>query len=635
MRSLIHSRVRRTPGGTPTDVGFNRWARAMLGLGGIALASLPASTHAQQQTASPIIPITDAGWNATDDLGRTLPTYKEVGAPKPNRWVGLFYWQWHGDLRHGPDYDMTEFLKTHPGFKDFDAHPKGGPDFPTFYWAQPIWGYYRSTDPWVIRKQLTMISQAGVDFLFLDYTNGSVYDAELETFLNVARDLQKQGIRVPRLTFFLNSEPEWKIESLYNRWYRPGKYDDLWFQWQGKPLLMTAVPTDPTKFRDNKTPEFLNTIAAYFTFRPTWAFQNEKKEPTKWRFMDEHPTRPALGPDGKVEQLAVTKSLGGPLWKNMDTASVSAVPGHIPVYNDQWISPDAPRGLFFAEQWKVAHKIAPPILLVTGWNEWTASVWETPGVVMLRRTTEKGQGHIVDEFNQEFNRDLEPMKGGYRDNYYWQFVAEMRRYKGMLPPPPPSAPRTISIDGKFQDWNGVAPTYWDTVGDTAGRDFDGTVKGVHYTYAGGRNDLAVAQVARDTKAVYFHAHTAAPLASSTSKGKLWLFIDTDTNPKTGWHGYDLLIGHSRTAQGVSVEQYAGTAGNWNWKKSGSEVRFSASERDVELALPRALFGKHPLRFDFKWADDLPDTPDIMDFYTKGDVAPDTRFNYRFEENNAR
>ena len=114
----------------------------------------------------------------------------------------MFYWQWHGPDRWGPDYDVTKFLKTHPGFRDFDAHPPGGPGNPTWYWAEPLFGYYRSTDPWVIRKHLTLLADAGVDFLFMDYTNGSVYDPELKTFLAVARDLKSQGVAVPKLVFF-------------------------------------------------------------------------------------------------------------------------------------------------------------------------------------------------------------------------------------------------------------------------------------------------------------------------------------------------------------------------------------------------------------------------------------------------
>jgi hypothetical protein len=56
---------------------------------------------------------------------------------------------------------------------------------------------------------------------------------------------------------------------------------------------------------------------------------------------------------------------------------------------------------------------------------------------------------------------------------------------------------------------------------------------------------------------------------------------------------------------------------------------------IELAIPRSVLGlpvsRGPLRIDFKWVDNIPDNPDIMDFYSDGDVAPDGRFNYRFQE----
>ena len=84
---------------------------------------------------SPLVSIMDADLSATDSLGRTLPTYKETGPPKPDRWVGLFYWQWHGDDRWGKDFNMTDFLATHPYFKDFSANPPGGPNNPTWYWG--------------------------------------------------------------------------------------------------------------------------------------------------------------------------------------------------------------------------------------------------------------------------------------------------------------------------------------------------------------------------------------------------------------------------------------------------------------------------------------------------------------------
>lgn len=574
---------------------------------------------------SPQIVINTADWTAADALGRTLPTYKDVGDPKPGRWVGLFYWQWHGDDRWGPDYNVTEFLTTHPGFRDFQAFPPGGPEHPTWYWAEPLFGYYRSTDPWVIRKHLALLADAGVDFLFLDYTNGSVYDDALATLLKVARDLKDHGVAVPRLVFFLNFEPEWKIEHLYRAWYAPGKYDDLWFRWRGKPLMMAPAPTDGMKLKD---PSLLPAIRQYFTFRPTWAFFDAEADPTRWRFMDTTPQRPARGPDGKIEEMVVSKALGGPINDNMRTGSVSSVPGHVPAYNDQWVSPDAARGLFFQAQWDEAEKVAAPVLLVTGWNEWKASVWETPGVPMLGRVTQKGQGHIVDEFNQEFDRDLEPMRGGYGDDYYWQFVSNMRRYKGMRRPQAPSARRPIPMDGTFTAWDRVTPVYRDTAGDTADRDWPGAVPAAHYVDRSARHDIVMAQVARDLSMVYFHVRTASRLTPPTGTRWMTLLIDSDGDPRIGWHGYNLLVNRARTGQMCTVERYVGSGGAWRWRRiADAPIRWAG--RDLEIALPRRLFGPGSLAFDFKWADNLPAAPDVMDFYSQGDVAPDARFSYHY------
>ncbi|MDQ2798750.1 MAG: hypothetical protein M3Y13_03800, partial [Armatimonadota bacterium] len=367
----------------------------------------------------------------------------------------------------------------------------------------------------------------------------------------------------------------------------------------------------------------------------TWAFQDGAKEPTKWRFMDEfyqgRSQRPALGPDGKVEQMVVSKSLGGPLWDNMKTGGVSCAPGHVPVYNDQWVSPDAAKGIFFQAQWENAEKVVAPILLVTGWNEWTASVWETPGVVFLGRTTKAGQGHIVDEFNADFNRDLEPMRGGYGDDYYWQFVANMRRYKGMAAPAAPSASRTIGLQKSYTQWDAVRPIYRN-LGGIAARDWNGATPNAHYQDDSARNDIVLAQVARDDVNLYFHARTSARMTPPTGRNWMLLLLNTHGSGAAGWHGYDFLINRSRIGGRCTIERNSG--GAWNWKPVGT-ASLRRQGRDLMLAVPRRALGllptHGPLKFDFKWADDLPEQPDIMDFYGKGDVAPAARFNYRFTE----
>ncbi len=606
---------------------------ACIAANGTAQAQGTVQAQGTAEPNSPQVAISNADQVASDDLGRALPGYAEVGAPKPNRWVGMFYWQWHGDDRWLPSgqYDMSKYLQARPYFKDFTANPPGGPNNPTFYWGEPIFGYYRSTDRWVIRKQLVMLADAGVDFLFLDYTNGSLYDPELQALLDVARELKNSGTAVPRLTFFLNSEPEWKAYELYNKWYKPGLYDDLWFRWRGKPLLMSPLLQDASKLRAGQDAALAAQIRDYFTWRPTWAFHDAAKEPTKWRFMHGFNTPVANDAQGRPEQIVVNKSTGGPIWDNLAQGGVSAVEGKSYTEKDYapgWTLPDAGRGVFFQNSWNRALQEAPPMLLVTGWNEWKASVWNTPGVVMLGRKTIEGQGHIVDEFNPQFNRDLEPVKGSCRDNYYWQFVANMRRYKGIQAPQAASAPRAIKIDGRFDDWRAITPEFRDTTGDIARRDAQASVPSIHYTNTSARNDIVASKVASDKANIYFWARTASTLSPRSDPSWMLLFIDADQNPRTGWMGYDFVVNRGGVTDKTTTIS-ANIGGGYAWGKPRT-IPLRAAGRELELAIPRRILGlsKGATRFDFKWADNIPARPDIMDFYSEGDVAPNSRFNYR-------
>ena len=46
-------------------------------------------------------------WVATDALGRTLPTYNQTGLPRANKFVGIFYWLWHG---HTINFDASKLV---------------------------------------------------------------------------------------------------------------------------------------------------------------------------------------------------------------------------------------------------------------------------------------------------------------------------------------------------------------------------------------------------------------------------------------------------------------------------------------------------------------------------------------------
>src|SRR5678809_99832 len=95
---------------------------------------------------------------------------------------------------------------------------------------------------------------------------------------------------------------------------------------------------------------------------------------------------------------------------------------------------------------------------------------------------------FVDQFDQEFSRDIEPMKGGHADSYYYQMVANIRRYKGASSLPQASAPTRIRVKAGFEQWYDVLPQFQDHIGETEPRDFPG-VAGLHYRNFSGRNDI--------------------------------------------------------------------------------------------------------------------------------------------------
>ena len=142
------------------------------------------------------------------------------------------------------------------------------------------------------------------------------------------------------------------------------------------------------------------------------------------------------------------------------------------------------RGLNFQEQWERAFDVDPKLVFVTGWNEWTAGRYEE-----WQGTTNA----LPDQCNQEYSRDIEPMKGGHGDNYYYQLVDNVRRFKGVSAPSAPSEPMSAVMDGAFDEWDHVEPTFRDHRNDVAPRDHRG-YGSTWYKDDSGRNDIVTCRV---------------------------------------------------------------------------------------------------------------------------------------------
>ncbi len=220
------------------------------------------------------------------------------------------------------------------------------------------------------------------------------------------------------------------------------------------------------------------------------------------------------------------------------------------------------------------------------------------------------------------------MRGGHADNYYYQMVTGIRLYKGVRPRPQASAPKTIRIDADLGQWADVGPAYLDDLGDTAARDFAGW-GGERHVNRSGRNDFDAMKVARDATNLYFLVRTRAPVTAPEGTNWMVLLLNTDADPKTGWCGYDVAVNRTRGPDGtVSIER---NAGGWSWRPAGAGHMVCAGA-DLHLSVPRAAAGiaDAPMRFDFKWCDNVPDRGEPTDFIDQGDTAPNGRFRYRYE-----
>ena len=123
---------------------------------------------------------------------------------------------------------------------------------------------------------------------------------------------------------------------------------------------------------------------------------------------------------------------------------------------------------------------------------------------------------------------------------------------------------------------------------------------------------------------------------TASAGGHWmtLLIDIDQNTTTGWHGFDYVV--NRVAPGPNTAQLERSINGSMWE-SVAEIPYRVVENELHLAIERSALGlpEGKISVDFKWADNVPVPGDIMDFYGKGDVAPEGRLMFRYQAEYAR
>ena len=579
-------------------------------------------------------------WVFTDGLGRVSLTNAEVGDPKEDKTVAMFYWTWHGG---GPTpLNLTEFMQKYPEAKN-DYDHSAWPSNVSYFWNEPVFGYYKTTDEWVLRKHAELLANAGVDTIFTDNTNGvftwkESYDVLYPTW----EKAQSEGaVDAPKVSFTLPfypfNESYDQIVSLYMDIYRPGKYHSLWFYWEGKPLLM-GCDDHSAQQTDNLRKETYR----FFTWRRPFIggdkTSSEYQRTGQWGWLSAYPqvTFPGTRDNVKNKKIEQT-TVGIAQNRNYITGEGTAMNGenvtgrsYSSAYPDRYSKEGAEAskwGYFFAEQFDYALETDPQLIFVTGWNEWTAGRHQAWGGV---------ENAFPDQFIDEFSRDIEPTKGALQDHYYYQLVNYVRRFKGANPIPAPSQNTTIDLSAGNDQWTAVEPYYAAYIGNTAHRNAEG-YGDITYTETSGRNDIIGAKVARDADYVWFLVECNEEITPYTDSLWMNLYLDTD-QAKQGWNTFDFVVNKTAAGEKTLVLERFTAENDYSKTEKVADVEYKLDGKYLTVKIPKSALGLtgNDYTINFAWTDNVHDegdysqfSGDILDFYTAGDVAPGGRFKYSF------
>ena len=284
-------------------------------------------------------------------------------------------------------------------------------------WDTPLYGNYYSDDRDMIAKHAELLRDAGVDFIFIDWTNNTTYDpATMRESLSDFRMIEEATDLVfeiwstiegaPKICIFAgpghsgydnvkNGNHQKKVDQIYSSYVE--KYPDQYFHYQGKPLLMCYGAT-PNQY--GARPKWTDDR---FTIR--WAtgyvaqqdsLYNVKTMATRnqWWSWEERGLQPYSVYDNRVECVTCTAA--------SRAQGSEGDSSYIPAYGRE-------NGLTLKKQFQRANDLGAGMVILISWNEWTTGEQPSP----------------------EISKDLEPSV--VHGTFYYDLLCEqIKKFKGKI-----------------------------------------------------------------------------------------------------------------------------------------------------------------------------------------------------------
>lgn len=565
---------------------------------------------------------------AADDFGnQSLP--KDSVKTDKERYVGMFYFLTLGQHdNHTGIYNITEILENY-GRETFDSDSELSPVGAAHFWGEPVFGYYNSTDEWVVYKQIEMLTMMGVDFLGLDVSNGILYEEVVYVLLDVLADYRDQGWNVPQVVFYTHDYGRVGKDVVDNalipiktKFYDKEEYHDLWFAPEGKPMVIAV----------NDAEDFLATVDAngpygeikdFFHFKywvwPTLQNVNQVV-PNGMPWMQWSYPQPIHYESFRGDANgAINVSVAQHTTVRFSDTNGTRGRGWTPEKGNN--HERYAENLNFQAQWATVREKDDQIkyVFVTGWNEWVAAKMQDGNIC-----------YTVDQYNDEFSRDLEPTRtGALKDNSFLLAHKEIRDYK--MTEAKHYVYETVSpsvADPADPLWE-KGSTYLDFTGEAIARNSYRMDGNFSYTDNSNRNDIASVTVARDAEYLYFRITTLEPITAYEAGDTKWMniWLNTMNEGEKNALGYQYVINRSVFGSKSSVMK---ATGKTSFEQVGeAEIHVFGNTLCVKVRLSDLGLSETNYDIEFKVSDNMQSERDFLDFYTTGDCAPCGRLNYKF------